>query len=202
MPKAETSDAIRETQTTVRSIESQPERRHSFRARGNETALGAGDRAAAKYVATSVRSPTANTRKVGVHAFPLICFDQFRVARDNRVKKIQRTRTMSTDFSKTMSYSLRAKSRRVVTLLNDAVALLRQRQVWLEKIDEGSRQHREGEYTEYALHATFGFLARNPEVGEPRDVCVPDYEYSHPIGPPTTMSSFTIRWPMALKSRR
>ena len=34
-------------------------------------------------------------------------------------------------------------------LLNDAVALLKQRQLLLDKIDKGSRQLRDGEYAEY-----------------------------------------------------
>ena len=41
------------------------------------------------------------------------------------------------------SYSDRAE------VLNDAVALLKQRQLILAKIDEGTRQLRDGEYTEY-----------------------------------------------------
>jgi Arc/MetJ-type ribon-helix-helix transcriptional regulator len=34
-------------------------------------------------------------------------------------------------------------------VLNDAVALLRKRQQFLDRIDEGARQLREGEYIEY-----------------------------------------------------
>lgn len=43
-------------------------------------------------------------------------------------------------------------------VLNDAVALLKQRQLFLDKIDEGARQLRDGEYTEYdddSLRARF-----------------------------------------------